>query len=293
MKRLLILSMLLCACEKESKVVEAKAVPAAKPASKPAGPPPDLSDEELARFNAKRVMNDWLNAQNQGSFSSYMELYGKSFKGVRRTANGSKKTLDRAAWRADRERMFKKPMEVAAENMTVTTDGKVTTIYFLQRWRSGRYADHGEKIIAFRSNDEGIPQIVSEELRTSKKGWDDTEAADEEAWSPSANEALCAAVVARLATCSDADSRNWISIELHNVGSDGVEDKMLNEEMGGWKTDPEKQCREWKTGDYTSHGFMEDTFLTPAQLKEALGQDCAKVRTVLDEAGGLPKVIGC
>ncbi|WP_428265644.1 nuclear transport factor 2 family protein [Haliangium sp.] len=107
----------------------------------------------------------WLIAQNNGDFEAYRGLYAEDFTGVLRTGEHTKE-LDHDTWLASRERMFKKPMTVAAESLEVTRDGNRLTAHFTQRWTSGKYQDYGPKTLELAARD-GALRIVREEMRES------------------------------------------------------------------------------------------------------------------------------
>ena len=119
------------------------------------------------------MLATWLSAQNDGDFAAYSALYGKAFLGIRRTSDGREKKMKLKAWKADRKKMFKKAMEVAADNPQVKTSETGATISFLQRWKSGSYADHGTKVLKLAYDKAGAMQIVREELLSSTPGWED------------------------------------------------------------------------------------------------------------------------
>jgi hypothetical protein len=49
----------------------------------------------------------------------------------------------------------------------------VTVVTFTQRWRTGKYADHGQKVMKLRADDDGVHRIIVEDMRTSTSGWED------------------------------------------------------------------------------------------------------------------------
>jgi ketosteroid isomerase-like protein len=153
--------------------------PKAEPAPAPgegdeADGPPDMADQAI-EAHAKTLMERWLAAQNDGDFERYAALYAPDFKGVRRTATGKPKEFDLEGWKADRKKMFEKKMEVAADGITIAPDKTpgVTVVTFTQRWRTGKYADHGQKVIKLRADADGVHRIIVEDMRTSTSGWED------------------------------------------------------------------------------------------------------------------------
>jgi len=105
----------------------------------------------------------WLVAQNAGRFEYYSALYHPSFSGVRRTGN-KRRQLSRDLWLADRANMFKKPMKVSIEEVTVDEEkshSSRSTIRFVQRWSSGSYGDVGRKVM--RISGQGSSMAIDQE----------------------------------------------------------------------------------------------------------------------------------
>jgi hypothetical protein len=131
---------------------------------------PAFADSES---DAKAVLDSWLAAQNGGDFAAYSTLYAKTFVGIRRTSDGGEKKMKWKAWKADRKKMFKKKMEVAADNPKVKAGDTGATITFMQRWKGGGYADHGTKVLVVGYGKDGTMRITKEELLSSTPGWED------------------------------------------------------------------------------------------------------------------------
>lgn len=116
---------------------------------------------------ARAVLDRWLDAQNQGRFDDYQFYYEEGFKGIRRSGNRTA-TFDRDGWMRDRQRMFGKPMTVAADNVHIFANGRSARIVFTQRWSSGQYADTGPKELLLRRRLDGSYGIIREELFASE-----------------------------------------------------------------------------------------------------------------------------
>ena len=69
-----------------------------------------------------------------------------------------------SAWLADRGRSFKNLLNVVAENRSVTIEGDVAVVKFVQRFRSEGHCDYGDKTIHIKMFANGA-KIVYEELR--------------------------------------------------------------------------------------------------------------------------------
>lgn len=166
----LLLSCVVMGCP-EKKKDEATSTPtttegSSAPKAKPSAAPVDLGAE------ADKLLASWKAAQNDGKLDDYLALYDASFKGVRRTGGGVEKTLDLAGWKTDREKLFKKKQEVATDDVKKKVDGDTVTVTFVQRWRSGKFADHGEKVLDLKKTDAGL-RIVREEQKWTERGWED------------------------------------------------------------------------------------------------------------------------
>lgn len=126
----------------------------------------------------------WVEAQNRGDAAGYHAMYEPvHFKGVKRTSDGKVKRYDAKGWQKDRGRMFKAgALEVAADELSVETwldpgsklKPGVSIARFIQRWRGGRYADHGVKVLHWWRNKDGTLRIIYEDLLNSEAGWDRT-----------------------------------------------------------------------------------------------------------------------
>ena len=120
---------------------------------------------EISGESVRRFFDEWLAAQNNGSFSRYADMYSQKFVGIRRSGTRSQK-LDYDAWLKDRKKMFKKKMIVASGNPQIATQGETATIKFEQTWESGTYKDIGEKSLEL-ALDNGKLKIIREEMAAS------------------------------------------------------------------------------------------------------------------------------
>lgn len=92
----------------------------------------------------KALFQRWLDSQNDGDFEAYATTFAREFTGVRRS--GPKKSnFDLRGWVKDRQRMFKKPMKVAANDLHIDVQPTYAQITFTQTWASGTYKDTGPK----------------------------------------------------------------------------------------------------------------------------------------------------
>jgi hypothetical protein len=149
-----------------------KSTPAAKaaaPVASEAAPArPDIEAE------AGALLAEWAAAQNAAELERYGRLYAEGFQGVRRTPAGKQVSLDRSGWLKDRARMFAKPMTVAYGGAAFARQSEDRVeVTFVQRFRSGKYAEHGTKVIVVERKERA--QIASEEMLDSRRGWDEEE----------------------------------------------------------------------------------------------------------------------
>jgi ketosteroid isomerase-like protein len=130
--------------------------------------------------DARALIREWAAAQNHGDFAAYSRLYADPFTGVRRTPNGKELRFERAAWLTDRERIFAKPMAVVVEELLVVVyaGDEAATATFVQRFRRGKYADHGRKRMRLERHGEAL-LIAEEEMLESAPGWATTLAGDD------------------------------------------------------------------------------------------------------------------
>lgn len=152
--------------QESAKAPKAEGATSGSASAKPSAAPVDLGAD------AKKVLDAWVAAQNGGKFDAYAALYDTSFKGVRRTSDGKEKTFDLDGWKADRKKLFGKKQTVAADELKTKVEGDKVTLTFIQRWKSEKFADHGEKVLELAQKDGGL-RIVREELKWSERGFED------------------------------------------------------------------------------------------------------------------------
>ena len=127
---------------------------------------------------ARRIVDEWREAQNRGDDKAYVALYEqRKFRGVKRARKGTTR-YDWAGWSTDRLRLMKSHPTVATERITVTTwlekpslQRGIVEVRFLQRWKNPRYADHGIKVLLLVRNPSGGLRILYEDLLDSHPGW--------------------------------------------------------------------------------------------------------------------------
>src|SRR5262249_32884943 len=124
--------------------------------------------EPDVRLETAELLDDWLKAQNQGSFADYERLYDRAFTGVRRSG-AREARLDRRAWMEERRRMFEKKIVVKIEQPHVMTGTNSARVIFTQIWESGTYRDVGRKELVLLRRD-GDLKILREELFSSALG---------------------------------------------------------------------------------------------------------------------------
>jgi len=154
-----------------TKRAAATQAPAAVEHEQPSGP--SLNEQAYA------LLEEWTAAQNAGDMDRYSRCYAPAFSGVRRTPAGTVLKLDRDAWMKDRARILSQRVTVeTADVTTAVQDNGAVVISLLQRFRRGNYADHGRKIFTAERIG-GALMFTSEEMRDSKRGWDEDEYASQ------------------------------------------------------------------------------------------------------------------
>lgn len=119
----------------------------------------------VPRAEVEALFGRWLEAQNRGQFAAYAALYGTGFRGVRRSGKKVVR-LDLQGWLADRKRMFRRPMKVAASRVQITVSSAGATVRFVQDWSSGSYRDVGTKVLDLARTPAGL-RITAEDMLTS------------------------------------------------------------------------------------------------------------------------------
>lgn len=132
---------------------------------------PATQPEASARERA--FVEAWVATQGNQQFESYAKLYAPGFRGVRRTASGSKE-MSRDEWLKDRKRMFKPGLHVEIRDLRVheagTADG-VTVVEFEQRFAQGDYRDKGPKEMRVRPASPGGDFLIEYEELKSSEPW--------------------------------------------------------------------------------------------------------------------------
>lgn len=115
--------------------------------------------------NIELLFNKWLDAQNEGDFEKYSSVYADIFSGIKMSSS-RKRHFKKDGWLEDRKRMFKNPMKVDAQELSIIQSEGSAIIRFLQIWRSGSYMDEGRKqLVVINSN--GELKISREEMLNS------------------------------------------------------------------------------------------------------------------------------
>jgi hypothetical protein len=147
---------------------------------------------------ARAVVDQWLTAQNTGTFADYDKLYAKRFRGIRRS--GAKTVaLERADWMRERAKMFKTPMTVSIDQLVVDATGNRARVRFVQRFASGTYKDVGDKELVIVG-----ALIVREEMLTSSKGGADGSVCEAYRCKDTSNPAAIVATCDRACAANDA-----------------------------------------------------------------------------------------
>ncbi|MBK9035425.1 MAG: nuclear transport factor 2 family protein [Myxococcales bacterium] len=117
---------------------------------------------------ARKVVDAWLAAQNGGDFAGYQALYADKMEGIKRVGARTWR-FDRPGWLADRQKMFARPMTVAARDVKVGGSAAAPTIELVQSFKQGRFADEGPKRLVLTKGAGGL-QIAREEMVRSVVG---------------------------------------------------------------------------------------------------------------------------
>jgi hypothetical protein len=198
-------------------------------------PPPAVVAPRDLEEEARILVHDWMVAQNQRRIDDYAQLYADPFIGVRRTSGDKMVRLDRAAWIADRTRIFQQPLEVAVDDLAIKVEPAPGTVKadFIQRFRRGKYSDHGFKRLLLRDQG-GMLRIAEEEMIISRPGWDEPAAVTDRcpvSFDPSGH----AFVIARshLESAAQAEEALWQE-RAHHHKAELVWGPDLGLESGYW-----------------------------------------------------------
>ena len=120
---------------------------------------------EIESAEVTALVEAWKGAQNQGDFAAYQALYARRMTGIKRVGPRVF-TFDREGWMKDRGRMFKKKMEVAADDLKVTAGGASALVRVQQTFKQGSFQDVGPKELVVVREDGGL-RIAREEMLAS------------------------------------------------------------------------------------------------------------------------------
>ncbi|MBP9086566.1 MAG: nuclear transport factor 2 family protein [Kofleriaceae bacterium] len=121
---------------------------------------------KLNEAAVRRVVEQWLAAQNTGTFASYEALYAERFNGVKRVG-AVVRTYDRAGWLTDRRRMFTAPMQVTATDVVITVDTGSAEVRLTQTFAQKSFKDSGSKKLLIIDSSQGL-KIAREEMLQSQ-----------------------------------------------------------------------------------------------------------------------------
>ncbi len=110
----------------------------------PAAATPQVAAPAIDEAKIKTFVQGWVDAQNKGDFDAYSASYAQRLTGIKRVGTKTK-TFAREGWLVDRKRMFKKPMVVKADSLSIRSGARSAVVQFEQSWSSGRFADKGPK----------------------------------------------------------------------------------------------------------------------------------------------------
>jgi len=136
---------------------EAPQTQAMTPIAAPVLPAPPIPEQEVRAF-----VEIWLSAQNRGDFGPYSELYAQRLEAVKRSGSRTRR-YDRAGWLADRQNMFRRPMQVSVADVRVVTNPSSAIVSFEQTWSAATYRDVGPKQLVIVRQD-GKLRIAREEM---------------------------------------------------------------------------------------------------------------------------------
>jgi molybdate transport system substrate-binding protein len=122
--------------------------------------PPAIPERE-----ARGLVAQWLGAQNAGDAGAYAALYASKFTGIKRVGYRTWR-FAREAWLADRKKMFRRPMKVAADDVRVRVAGPVAIVDLIQSFEQGAFKDTGPKELLVVRTPDGL-RIGREEMLAS------------------------------------------------------------------------------------------------------------------------------
>lgn len=121
----------------------------------PAPPPiekkPVESDDALVR----KLVDRWVEAQNQGDFKTYSELYARRFRGER-FAGDKLRTYERVSWLDERRQMMRAPTKLAVKDARFVVGANAVHVDFDQTYENFEFQEKGQKLLIFVREPEGF-----------------------------------------------------------------------------------------------------------------------------------------
>jgi ketosteroid isomerase-like protein len=145
-------------CTKKA-VAPATPVPGAIDAAPPAVAAP-------ATPPARQALDEWLDAQNRGSFTAYQGLYADDFAAIMHAGNRTR-TVARAPWLSEQKRRFRKPMNVTIRALDLAASNDGVQACFDEISESGSRHEETQKRVTFVRLDGGW-RIAKEEVLATK-----------------------------------------------------------------------------------------------------------------------------
>jgi hypothetical protein len=139
---------------------------AVAPSSAPPAAPVAPSSETWNESGIRKLVEQWVSAQNQVDFAAYERLYAPKFSGVKRVGSYAE-WFGRKGWMRDRQAMFKPGLRVEATDLSVAFASSAARVRFTQSFSLGKFQDTGRKELIVVKGPDG-PRIAREEMLVSK-----------------------------------------------------------------------------------------------------------------------------
>lgn len=121
---------------------------------------------DIERSQVVDLVKQWLKAQNEGEFSTYLDVYADTMVGIKRVGQEVSE-FDRDGWERDRKRMFDDGVEVSITEPEVRVSPRLAVVEFEQTFKSGKFTDRGPKRLVIQAMPAG-PRIIREEMLESE-----------------------------------------------------------------------------------------------------------------------------
>ena len=124
-----------------------------------------MNQNRISEGAVRDTLNRWRSAWENRDLAAYSELYSPRFVGRNYSRRTGFREMSRDEWLRDKRTKFTQAgyVSVELEDLALTMQGRTALVTFVQRYRSGKYADVGRKTLRLEEEN-GDLRIVQEDF---------------------------------------------------------------------------------------------------------------------------------